>query len=182
MARARDLIGPFPAGSNPEEYDALRRRVLWSIPSGIYLVGSRSGEHRNLMTCSWVSQVCMDPKLLAVGVEREARTNELIRTGNAFCCSLVGRDDRAVVRHFVKPAVDDRVAHTLNDLSYRDAHMTGCPIPDLAMAFLDCSLERMVELGSHTLFIGEIVDAGFAAGREGAEVLRMEDTRMSYGG
>ena len=39
-----------------------------------------------------------------------------------------------------------------------------------------------VEVGSHSLFVGEVLDAGFAAGGEDAPVLRMEDTRMSYGG
>ena len=34
------------------------------------------------------------------------------------------------------------------------------------------------ELGAHTLFIGEVTEVG----GEPAEVLRMEDTRMNYGG
>ena len=38
-------------------------------------------------------------------------------------------------------------------------------------------------LGSHSLFVGEVVDAAFGPGGAGeAEVLRVEDTRMSYGG
>jgi len=47
-------IGPFPAGiDTPEqqdEYDKLRRRLLWTMPYGLYVVGSRAGEQRNLMT------------------------------------------------------------------------------------------------------------------------------------
>jgi hypothetical protein len=47
-------IGPFPADiDTPEaeaEYDKLRRRVLWSLPYGLYVVGSRLGIQRNLMT------------------------------------------------------------------------------------------------------------------------------------
>jgi flavin reductase (DIM6/NTAB) family NADH-FMN oxidoreductase RutF len=38
-----------------------------------------------------------------------------------------------------------------------------------------------VDCGGHTLFLGEVVDAGFAK-TEDTPVLRMEDTRMSYGG
>jgi hypothetical protein len=37
-------------------------------------------------------------------------------------------------------------------------------------------------VGSHSLFVGEVLDAGFAIGGENVPVLRMEDTRMSYGG
>ena len=43
-------IGPFPAGVDPVEYDKLRRRVLWTMPSGLYVVGSRHDGRRNLMT------------------------------------------------------------------------------------------------------------------------------------
>jgi hypothetical protein len=43
-------VGPFPEGVDHEEYDKLRRRVLWKMPSGLYLLGSRHGERRNLMT------------------------------------------------------------------------------------------------------------------------------------
>jgi len=42
-------------------------------------------------------------------------------------------------------------------------------------------VRNTVDLGSHTLFIGEVVDAAFQK-PEGTEVLRMEDTRMNYGG
>lgn len=54
-------IGPYPPGvesdDQKDEYDRLRRRVLWSLPSGLYVVGSRSGIKRNLMTINW-STVC----------------------------------------------------------------------------------------------------------------------------
>ena len=33
-------VGPFPDGADPDEYDRLRRRVLWKMPSGLYVVGS----------------------------------------------------------------------------------------------------------------------------------------------
>ena len=47
-------MGPFPphvAGDEAQEdYDKLRRRLLWSLPYGLYVVGSRAGSRRNLMT------------------------------------------------------------------------------------------------------------------------------------
>ncbi len=72
-----DLVGPFPAGRRPEDYDQIRRRVMWAMPHGLYLLGSRSGDRRNLMTTTWVTQVSHDPKLVGASVEREALTHEL---------------------------------------------------------------------------------------------------------
>jgi flavin reductase (DIM6/NTAB) family NADH-FMN oxidoreductase RutF len=42
-------------------------------------------------------------------------------------------------------------------------------------------VRHVVELGAHTFFIGEVVDCGFQKD-EDTPVLRMEDTRMNYGG
>lgn len=180
---SHDLVGPFPAGQRPESYDQLRRRVLWALPSGLYLLGSRDGERRNFMTTSWVTQLARDPKLLGAAVERDALTAELVHLGGCFTISLLRREDRAQVRHFVRPAAHDAGAHTLAGMPYTDAHESGAPLPAVAAAYVDCTLYREVDLGSHLLFIGQVVDAAFAPGaEEGLEVLRMEDTRMSYGG
>ena len=173
-------VGPFPEGVDREEYDKLRRRVFWKMPSGLYIIGSRAGERRNGMTANWVMQVSFDPKLVAVGVEKDAFTHQLITEGGVFCVNLIDREDRAIVRKFTRPVEVDVEARTLNGFPYHDGR-TGAPILDQALAYLDCEVRQAVEVGNHTLFLGEVVEAGFQKD-EGTEVLRMEDTRMNYGG
>jgi len=148
---------------------------------GLYLLGSRSIERRNLMTINWAMQVSIQPKHIGVSIEASALTHSLVSEGGCFSLSLLSQDQRAEVRKFVKPAVHDPVAGTLSGVPYREA-LTGAPIPEMAVAWLDCELRQRLDVGSHTLFVGEVVDAGFAEGGEDAPVLRMEDTRMSYGG
>ncbi|HXZ61842.1 MAG TPA: flavin reductase, partial [Acidimicrobiales bacterium] len=63
------VIGPVPEGRDPQSYDRLRRRLLWALPTGLYVLGSRAGSNRNLMTISWVVQAATDPKMVAVGIE-----------------------------------------------------------------------------------------------------------------
>jgi flavin reductase (DIM6/NTAB) family NADH-FMN oxidoreductase RutF len=180
MPLQHGVVGPVPPDSDPEEYDKLRRRVLWTMPSGLYVLGTRAGERRNGMTVNWTTQVSSDPKLLAVSVEHEAFSHELLVDGGVFALNLIAQDDRAIVRKFTKPVDVDLSAWTLNGFPFRDGH-TGAPILELALAWIDCEIRQQVELGSHTLFIGEIVDAGFRADEETA-VLSMHDTRMNYGG
>jgi flavin reductase (DIM6/NTAB) family NADH-FMN oxidoreductase RutF len=174
-------IGPFPTGADPVEYDKLRRRVLWKFPTGLYVVGSRDGGRRNAMTASWVTQVSFEPKLVGVSVEKEALTHELISAGRTFTINVLDRDDRAIVRKFTKPVEVDEVAKTLNGFPFSDTPMTDTPVLDQALAYVDCRLHNAVDCGGSTFFIGEVVDARFQ-GEESADVLRMEDTRMSYGG
>ncbi len=167
--------------------DRLRRRVLWAMPTGLYVVGSRSGPRLNLMTASLCVQVAVQPKLVGVSVDAAAVTAGLIAAGRCFSVSLLHRDDRAVVRRFVKPVPDDEVV--LDDeveavsMAGEDVltAATGAPVLARAAAWLDCVLRHQVALGSHTLYVGEVVAVGGPP--EGVPpVLRMEDTRMSYGG
>jgi flavin reductase (DIM6/NTAB) family NADH-FMN oxidoreductase RutF len=180
MPVQQGIVGPIPEGADAEEYDKLRRRVLWTMPSGLYVIGSRHGDRLNLMTANWVTQVSFDPKLVAVSVEQDALTHSLIREGCAFSVNLVSREDRAIVRKFTKPVEVDTGAGTLNGFPFHAAG-TGAPVLDQAVAYLDCELRQEVEVGNHTLFLGEVVDSAFQQD-EAVEVLRMEDTRMNYGG
>jgi flavin reductase (DIM6/NTAB) family NADH-FMN oxidoreductase RutF len=177
-------IGPFPEGvetdEQKEEYDKLRRRVLWKMPYGLYVVGSRSGSNYNLMTLNWATQVSFEPKLIGISVEKDAFTHELIAAGGVFSLNLLPQDERAAVRKFVKPVEVDPDGKTLNGYAYHDGR-TGAPILDVAAAWVECEVRNPVDCGGHTFFIAEVVDTGFQADEETA-VLRMEDTRMSYGG
>jgi flavin reductase (DIM6/NTAB) family NADH-FMN oxidoreductase RutF len=178
-------IGPFPAGVETDEqkddYDKLRRRLLWTFPSGLYVVGSRSGDRPNLMTLNWCTQVSFDPKLLGISVEKTAVTHELIATGNVFAVCTIDREDRAIVRKFTKPVEVDLDARTLNGFPFHDGPATGAPVLHQAVAFVECSVRQEVDCGGHTFFVGEVVNAQFQKAEDTA-VLRMEDTRMSYGG
>jgi flavin reductase (DIM6/NTAB) family NADH-FMN oxidoreductase RutF len=178
-------IGPYPVSVEDTDeardaYDRLRRRVLWSLPSGLYLLGSRAGERRNLMTINWVTQVSFEPKLIGVGVEQTAFTHELVTEGQVFSLSTIDREDRAIVRKFTKPAEWDPAASTLNGFAVHEA-ATGAPILSQAVASIDCEVRQAIEVGNHTFFLGEVVDAAFLKD-EDTPVLRMEDTRMNYGG
>ena len=178
-------IGPFPdsveTDEQKEEYDKLRRRVLWKMPYGLYVVGARDGERRNGMTLNWATQVSLEPKLVGIGVEKEAFTHELIAAGQCFSLNMLPQEERAAVRKFVKPVEVDADAKTMNGFAFHDGR-TGAPILDQAVAYVDCRVTNPVDCGGHTFFIGEVVDTKFQTDNEEAEVLRMEDTRMSYGG
>ena len=180
MPVQQGIVGPVPPGREPEEYDKLRRRVLWKMPSGLYVLGSRAGERRNGMTINWVTQLSFDPKLVGVSIEHEAFTHDLVSEGGAFVVNLIAQEDRAIVRKFTKPVEVDPDAQTLNGFPYHDG-VTGAPILDQAVAFLECSVRQWLDLGGHTLFLGEVVDCGFQLDEE-TPVLSMHDTRMNYGG
>lgn len=176
---AAPLVGPFPAGVEPETYDRLRRRTLWRMPTGIYLLGSISGPRRNLMTHNLAVQVATEPKLLAAAVRVDAVTHELVHEGGVFSLCFLKREDRALVRGFTKPAVEGPGPGMLGGVEVRSGS-TGAPLLVQAAAWLECEVRHELALGDHTLFVGEVVDC--SAPDEEAPLLRMEDTRLNYGG
>ena len=157
--------------------DELLNKVTWKIPNALALVGSRAGDERNGMTTSWITQLSMEPVLIGIGVDNTAVTHRLITEGGSFTVNLWDAENTRVFVKFSKPATYD--GGTLNDRPVRDG-VTGAPVFEEAIAYLDCEVRQSHDLGTHTLFIGEVVDAGI--NDDDARSASMSDTRMKYGG
>jgi flavin reductase (DIM6/NTAB) family NADH-FMN oxidoreductase RutF len=174
---------PHDETPSHDEFDRQRRRVLWALPTGLYLIGSRFEDSLNFMTANLVVQVCIEPKLVAVAVEAHSVTAGLVAQSGAFSVSLLSRKDKDVVRRFVKPVREverapDGSVSAMAGHAVREVGEGRLPVLAAATGHILCRVDRREELGSHTLFIGEVAEVG----GEPADVLRMEDTRMHYGG
>ena len=179
-----------PDGRAPADNgDRLRRRVLWAMPTGLYVIGSRaeidSVTRRNLMTANLVVQVSTDPKLIGAAIDSSSVTRGLVEAGGAFTVSFLARGDRAVVRRFVKPVTDVECDRAGRAISMAGVAVTeapsGAPVLAGAVAWLDCQVRQHLDLGSHLLFIAAVTATEGPDG-DMPPVLRMEDTRMNYGG
>ncbi len=157
--------------------DQLVNRLTWKIPNALALIGSRSGEERNGMTASWITQLSMEPVLIGVGVDNTAVTHRLISEGGSFTVNLWNAEDTRVFVKFSKPAT--YADGTLNGRAVREA-TTGAPVFTEAIAWMDCEVRHAVDLGTHTLFVGELVDGDIQV--DEARSASMSDTRMKYGG
>lgn len=155
----------------------LINRITWKIPNALALVGSAWGDEWNGMTTSWVTQLSMEPVLIGIAVDNKAVTHRLISGGGSFTVNLWSSDDTRPFVKFSKPAVRD--GSTLNGRPVREG-TTGAPVFEEAIAWLDCEVRQSVDLGTHTLFIGEMVDGGINDDEKRAAAI--SDTRMKYGG
>jgi flavin reductase (DIM6/NTAB) family NADH-FMN oxidoreductase RutF len=129
------------------------------------------------MTTSWITQLSMEPVLIGIGVDNTAVTHRLISASGAFTVNLWDSDDTRVFVKFSKPALDDGT--TLNGRSVGTA-TTGAPVFEEALGWMDCEVRHTLDLGTHTLFVGEMVDG--ALRDEESRAAAMSDTRMKYGG
>lgn len=167
-----------PSQLDPE----LLNRVTWKIPNALALVGSRAGDERNGMTTSWITQLSMEPVLVGVSIDNSAVTHRLISEGGSFTVNLWDAADTRPFVKFSKPATFEGEGGPTGTLNGRPVHdgVTGAPVFDEAIAHLECEVRQSVDLGTHTLFIGEVVDA--AIRDDEPRPASMSDTRMKYGG
>ncbi|MDH3498698.1 MAG: flavin reductase family protein [Acidimicrobiia bacterium] len=161
----------------PELADEIINKVTWKIPNALALVGSRAGDEWNGMTTSWITQVSMEPVLVGIGVDNTAVTHRLISGGGSFTVNLWSSDDTRPFVKFSKPAIKDGME--LNGQPVREG-TTGAPIFVSAIAWFECEVRHAIDFGTHTFFVGEIVDA--AINDDESRPASMSDTRMKYGG
>jgi flavin reductase (DIM6/NTAB) family NADH-FMN oxidoreductase RutF len=152
-------------------------KVTWKIPNALALVGSASDGEWNAMTTSWVTQLSMEPVMIGAVVDNSALTHRLIREGGSFTVNLWSPDDTRVFVKFSKPAT--REGDSLNGRPVR-VGSTGAPIFTEAVAWMECEVRQAIDFGTHTLFAGELVDAGI--NDEEGRAAAISDTRMKYGG
>ncbi len=172
--------------SNAVLADELINRVTWKIPNALALVGSRAGDERNAMTTSWITQLSMEPVIIGIGVDNSAVTHRLVAAGESFTVNLWDAANTRPFVKFSKPATYEAVIDeagpgtgTLNGWSVYEA-ATGAPVFADAAAWMDCELRHSVNLGTHTLFLGELVAADI--NNDEVQIASMSHTRMKYGG
>ncbi len=155
----------------------LVNKVTWKIPNVLCLVGSRSEDEWNGMTLSWMTQVSMEPVLIAISVDQSAITHRLIKESGVFTVNLWDAEDTRTFVKFSKPALKEGMA--LNERPIREGE-TGAPVFDEAVVYIECEVRNAVDVGTHTLFLGEVVAAGVRD--DEAKIASMSHTRMKYGG
>lgn len=134
---------------------------------GIYVLTAAHGERINGMIASWVSQASYDPPLVTAAVHPNRYSHQLIEKSGAFALHAIGRDRRDFLDRFKGPDA----AAKFDSIQWRPGK-TGSPILDNCVAWLECRVADRLSPGNHTLFVGEVVDAG---AKEGMDALSTAD-------
>ncbi len=160
---------------------AVKRAVLRAFSYGLYAVGVCAGGRINLFTANWLTQVAFEPPLLALSVESDAYSLELIREGGVFAVSVLRADQRevaATLRHAYRRQPDK-----VHAFPHRPAP-SGCPVLDDCLGWVDCRVVGSLPAGDHALFLAEVTDAGLPEGAAdaAAEPLLMRAAGFRYAG
>ncbi|MEG0049371.1 MAG: flavin reductase family protein [Clostridia bacterium] len=121
------------------------------------------GERPNLITVAWTGVVCSKPPMLSVSLRKSRLSHELISNTGEFTLNLIGKElCRAMDFCGVKSGreVDKFAELCLHPMPA--PKLEAAPALAEAPAFLSCKVRSVIELGSHDLFLAEILQVSVA--------------------
>ena len=135
------------------------RSMMGRFATGVTVVGARHGPLLAGMTANAIASISIDPPLMMASIARKAETHVAIIGSHAFAVSVLSREQRGLADCFAQPTTADKLKRFC-DAAWHEAE-TGSPILEGALAYFDCRLTERHPGGDHTLFLGEIVAAGY---------------------
>lgn len=162
-----------------------KKTALRMIPYGLYVLTAESKEGKvAAATVNWVTQTAFQPPLVVVGVKSDSSAHTIIKESKNFALNILGKDQKSQAFTFFKPL--EREANSIGGEPFRRGTL-GAPILERAPAFIECQLVQTVEMGDHSIFVGEVKDAGVAqppAARPDDLTLTLKDLgdKVFYGG
>ena len=140
------------------------RAMMGRFATGVSVVAARHGPLLAGMTANAIASISVDPPLMMASISGRAETHTAIVGSHAFAVSVLSREQRALAECFAQPTT----ATKLKAFCGADWHEaeTGSPILEGALAYFDCRLTARHDGGDHTIFIGEVVAAGYRTDAE----------------
>jgi flavin reductase (DIM6/NTAB) family NADH-FMN oxidoreductase RutF/rubredoxin len=133
-------------------------KALHKISYGLYVVTSKRGDKTNGQIANTVMQTTSEPPMIAVCLNKQNLTHEFVKESGVVAVSVLSQDTpmQYIGRFGFKSGRD---IDKFEGVNYRSG-ATGAPIVlDYAVAFLEAEIKGSLSAGTHTLFVGEVVEA-----------------------
>lgn len=128
------------------------KAAMRHFPTGVTVVTSlRDGEPRGV-TVSAFASVSVDPPLVLICINREARSYLYISASKVFCVNLLAGDQRAIAERFASRLRENQ----FEGVAY-ETDVTGAAVLRDAVAHFDCEVAEEHHAGSHSIFIGRVL-------------------------
>jgi flavin reductase (DIM6/NTAB) family NADH-FMN oxidoreductase RutF len=123
--------------------------------TGVTIVTTKNGPTIHGFTVNAFASVTADPPTVLVCVNRTARAHPIITESGGFCVNILALEQQALAEKFQGGEPHER----FNGVVHRSGP-SGSPILDGVLAYFDCSVDEELNSGTHTIFIGKVLEAG----------------------
>jgi flavin reductase (DIM6/NTAB) family NADH-FMN oxidoreductase RutF len=125
------------------------------LSAGVYVIGVAAGEQRDAFTAAWVMQTSFDPLLLALSINPQNASYELLHAGGGFTVNVLREGQLELARRFGTRS--GREIDKLAGIPWTPGR-TGAPVLEQALAYFDCELSGRLRAGDHELVLGRVAD------------------------
>ena len=135
-----------------------KKTVLRQFSYGLYAVTAAHGTDRGIFTANWLSQVSFEPPQVALSVENDSATLNLIRADGHFTICPLADGQRELAGNLGRPkarAGDKFAAYDLETVLTQ----RGTPALAVALGFVECTLHSETPAGDSVVLIGAVVEA-----------------------
>ena len=131
--------------------------MIYPLPAVLISCGE-SGEEYNLFTVAWTGTVCTNPPMCYISVRPERHSYEIIKRTGEFVINLTTASlARATDWCGVRSGRDyDKFAEM--GLTAEAAVVVKAPIVAESPVSIECRVKQIVPLGSHDMFIADVVN------------------------
>ena len=131
--------------------------MLYPVPV-VMVSCNRPEETPNIITIAWAGTICSDPAMVSISVRRERYSHSIIEDTGEFVINLVTRD--------LVYATDYCGVKSGRDVDkFKEMKLTAIPSEKVGAVKiaespvnLECRVKQVLNLGSHDMFVAEIVN------------------------
>jgi len=136
----------------------MNTKALHKLGYGLYVITSRNGERLNGQIANTAFQITSEPPTIAVSINKTNLTHQFIKESRVFAASILRQDTPLsfIGRFGFKSGRD---TDKLEGIDYQIGVTQAPVIIENAVAYLDAKVVQEVDVGTHTIFIGELVNA-----------------------
>lgn len=155
------------------------RSAMRKLHYGIYVLTCGAGDQARAATVTWVTQISLQPRRIAVAIRRNGHMVAALRAADAFALNMAAEGDRELAGAFFKHV--EPADGALAGYPFEAGPLTGAPLLLDAIAWLECRIvEEANQGGDHSLFLADVL-AGDVR-KADAPAMSLASTGWSYGG
>ena len=128
--------------------------VLGRIPSGLFVLTVRHGEHDSGMLASWVMQAGFEPPMVSVAVRSDRHIAEWLTAGSPFVLHILPTGQKSLLKHFGRGFEPGEP--TLDGLEF-ERGPRGVAVLKGTIGHMLCTTVSHADSGDHRIFLAEVV-------------------------
>jgi flavin reductase (DIM6/NTAB) family NADH-FMN oxidoreductase RutF len=131
--------------------------MIYPLPAVMVSCGA-TAEEQNILTIAWVGTLCTNPPMCYISVRPERYSYEIIKKNMEFVINLTTKDlSYATDWCGVKSGKNINKFSEMN-LTPGKASVVNAPIIEEAPLCIECRVREIMSLGSHDMFIADVVN------------------------